>query len=341
MTTSKHDPLVSVIVPVYNGAEYVGQALESALCQTYPHLEVLAIDDGSNDGSLEVLQLYAAKDSRVRVLRQPNGGVASARNRCIEEARGELIAPLDADDLWQPTKIERQVRRLLEAGDATGFVYCWWAWIDERSAILDRSPSWMVEGEAFEALLQINFTGNASVPLFRKRCVVEAGGYDPTLAAAGAGGCEDWELVLRIANRYEVVVVPEILLGYRRLKGSMSTSCNTMWRSKEMVIRQMHELRPDVGNKVWKDSNRQFALYLAGSSFWSGRIFEAIRWGLRSGWSLGLAVAPHVLRMLVSRRRSKGAIGTMVPNETIHSKDIPGPLLPYDRIYSFLPRQRT
>jgi glycosyltransferase involved in cell wall biosynthesis len=338
MTTLEYGPLVSVIVPVYNGAEYVGQALESALCQTYPHLEVLAIDDGSSDGSLGVLELYAAKDSRVRVLRQHNGGVASARNRCIEEARGELIATLDADDLWQPTKIERQVRRLLEAGDATGFVYCWWAWIDGCSAILDRSPRWMVEGEAFEALVQINFTGNASVPLFRKRCVVEAGGYDPTLAAAGAGGCEDWELVLRIASRYHVAVVPEILLGYRRLPGSMSTACNTMWRSKELVIQQMQQLRPDIGSRVWKVSNRQFALYLAGLSFWSGRMFEAFRWAFRSGWSLSLAVAPHVLRMLLSRVRSKQVMETMLPNENIHPEDIPGPLLPYDSIYSFPPR---
>jgi glycosyltransferase involved in cell wall biosynthesis len=335
MTISKHDPLVSVIIPVYNGAEYVGQALESALCQTYPHLEILAIDDGSSDGSLGVLELYAAKDSRVRVLRQPNRGVASARNRCIEEARGELIAPLDADDLWQPTKVERQVRRLLKAGDATGFVYSWWAWIDGCSAILDRSPRWIVEGEAFEALLQINFTGNASVPLFRKRCVVEAGGYDTKLAAANAGGCEDWELVLRIASRYEIAVVQEILVGYRRLPGSMSTACNTMWRSKELVIRQMQELKPDVGIRVWKASNRQFALYLAGLSFWSGRMFEAIRWGLRSGWSLNLAVAPHVLRMFVTLRRRNLAIETMLPNETIHSEDIPEPLLPYDTIYSF------
>lgn len=338
MISLDHGPLVSVIIPVYNGAEYVGQALESALCQTYPHLEVLAIDDGSSDGSLEILHQWAAKDPRVRVLRQPNGGVAAARNRCIEEARGEFIAPLDADDVWQPTKIERQVRRLLEAGDATGFVYCWWAWIDGCSAILDRSPRWRVEGEAFEALLQINFTGNASVPLFRKRCVVEAGGYNPELAVADAGGCEDWELVLRIASRYPIAVVPEILLGYRRLPGSMSTACNTMWRSKEMVIRQMKELRPDVGAPVWEASHRQFALYLAGLSFWSGRMFQAVRWGLQSGWPLSLAVAPHVLRMLLSQRRRNPVTETMLPNKTIRSEDIPEPLLPYHTIYSFPPR---
>lgn len=285
-------PLVSVIIPVYNGAGYVGQALESALGQTYSHLEILVIDDGSTDRSLDVLELYAKRDPRVRVLRQPNGGVAKARNRCIEEARGELIAPLDADDLWQPQKIERQVQRLLEAGDRVGIVYCWWAWIDDRNRILDRSPRWTLEGETFEALVQINFIGNTSVPLFRKQCVLEAGGYDATLAAAGAGGCEDWELVLRIANRYDVAVVPEILLGYRRLQGSMSTACNTMWRSKELVLQQVRELRPNLGPEVWRRSNRQFALYLAGLSFWSGRILDAVSWGFKSGWRLGLRLRP-------------------------------------------------
>lgn len=335
MTTLECGPLVSVIIPVYNGQAYVGQALESALCQTYPHIEVLAIDDGSTDGSLGVLEHYAARDPRMRVFRQQNSGVASARNRCIQESRGELIANLDADDLWQPTKIERQVHRLLEAGEAAGFVYCWWVWVDRHSTILDRSPRWMVEGEAFEELLQINFTGNASVPLFRKRCVLEAGGYDSSLAAGQAGGCEDWELVLRIASRYRVAVVPEILIGYRRLPGSMSTACETMWRSKDLVMEKIRELRPDVENWVWRASDRQFALYLSGLSFWSGRMIQAVRWGLRSGWRLNLAVAPHVLRMLLSRRRSKHVFKTMLPNQECCSEEIPGPLLPYDSIYSF------
>jgi glycosyltransferase involved in cell wall biosynthesis len=332
MSPANHDPLVSVILPVYNGAEYVGVALESALSQTYRNLEIIAIDDGSTDGTPAVLDRYAARDARVRVLSQANGGVARARNRGIAEANGDFIAPLDADDLWGPTKIARQVQRILEAGDGTGFVYSWWAWIDRDGALLDRSPRWMVEGKAFEVLLQINFTGNASVPLFRRRCLEEADGYNEGLAAADAGGCEDWELVLRVAERYDVAVVPEILLGYRRRRGSMSTACDRMWRSQQLVVKSMRELRPDLNSRVLRRAAYQFAMYLAGLSFWSGNLIAACRWGFRSGWRLPYLVAPYVLRMLFDRDRRKQALPTMLPGVTLDTRCIPEPLLPYDEI---------
>jgi glycosyltransferase involved in cell wall biosynthesis len=326
-------PLVSVILPVYNGAEFVGSALESALSQTYGHLEIIAIDDGSTDGTHAILHTYALRDSRVRVLTQSNSGVARARNRGIAEAKGKFIAPLDADDLWEPAKIDRQMQRMLEAGDQTGFVYSWWVWIDREGTVLDRSPRWTLEGRTFELLLQINFTGNASVPLFRRHCVEEAGGYNEQLAAMGAGGCEDWELVLRIAERYETAVVPEILLGYRRRPGSMSTACNTMWRSQQRVVQTMRELRPDLDARVLRGTAHQFALYLAGLCFWSGNMAAAFRWGLRSGCRLPFLVAPYVIRMLLHRNRRKPPLQTMHPGLTLDTQGTPEPLLPYDKIW--------
>jgi glycosyltransferase involved in cell wall biosynthesis len=327
-----HDPLVSVILPVYNGVEFLGSALESALSQTYRHLEIIAIDDGSTDGTPAVLDLYALRDSRIRVLTQANGGVARARNRGIAEAHGNFIAPLDADDLWEPTKIDRQMQRMLAAGNETGFVYSWWVWIDASGSVLDRSPRWMFEGHTFESLLQINFTGNASVPLFRRHCVEEAGGYNEQLAATGAGGCEDWELVLRVAERYKAAVVPEILLGYRRRPGSMSTACDTMWRSQQRVVQAMRELRPDLNARVARRAAHQFALYLAGLCFWSGNMVAAFRWGLRSGCLLPFLVAPHVIRMLLNRNRRRTALQTMRPGVTLDTQRTPEPLLPYDKI---------
>ena len=110
------------------------------LGQTYRNTEIVVVDDGSRDGTRAIVEAWVARDPRVRLIAQANRGVAAARNRAVEAARGELIAPLDADDLWDPTKIERQVRRMLEAGDGTGLVYCWWVSIDVTACLLDCSP---------------------------------------------------------------------------------------------------------------------------------------------------------------------------------------------------------
>lgn len=334
MISTNDTVLVSVIIPVYNGEEFVGQALESALRQTHHNLDIIVVDDGSIDGTRSIVDSIAAKDSRVRVIIQANGGVARARNRAIAASRGEYIAPLDADDLWAPTKIERQLRRMLEAGPDTGLVYSWWVWIDQNSSVLDRSPRWMIEGDALEMLLRVVFIGNASVPLFRRSCLEYVGGYNEDLADANAEGCEDWEIGLRVAHRYRVAVVPDVLVGYRRRPGSMSLGIDRMWRSRELVVQGIHKLRPALKPIVFQQSARQFALYLAGLSFWWGDLPGAFRWALRAGLRLPLLVFPHVLKLLLTRLlREPAEPQIMVPGVELDLSRIDEPLLPYDRIY--------
>src|SRR5579862_3732371 len=111
------EPVVSVIVPVRDGAQFIGDALDSVRAQTYRQLEIIVVDDGSRDATPHVVESRMARDPRLRLIRQANQGVAAARNRALVDARGEFIAPLDADDLWDPTKIERQVTRIREAGE--------------------------------------------------------------------------------------------------------------------------------------------------------------------------------------------------------------------------------
>jgi len=328
------EPLVSVIIPVYNGAEYLGAAIESAQSQTYSNLEIIVVDDGSNDDSFQIANHYAAQDSRIRVIPQPNGGVAKARNTAIAAANGDFIAPLDADDLWLPDKIAQQMACMSATGDDCGFVYCWWALIDPAGNVVDRSPRWTVAGHRFETLLLINFTGNASIPLFRKHCLVEAGGYNSELAAAKSGGCEDLEVVLRVAARYSIGVVPEILMGYRRSPGSMSTDCNRMWRSRQMVLARIGEVWPNVDPAVLRASDRQFCMYLAALSYWSGKLREAIHWGVRCGIRLPLIFAPYLLKLSLSPSREHQSPQVMRPGEAIDTSLIPDPLLPFDRILS-------
>jgi glycosyltransferase involved in cell wall biosynthesis len=326
------EPLVSIILPVYNGEAYLDGALDSALGQTYRNLELIVVDDGSRDRTRSIVEARAARDARVRLIVQSNSGVAAARNRAIEAAGGEFIAPLDADDIWSPFKIERQVARMLELGDDTGLVYNWWVWIDGDGAVLDRSPQWRVEGDAADALLQINFIGCASSPLFRRLDVQALGGYDQTLST----GCEDWDLALRVAERARIGVVPSVLVGYRRHRDSMSTGTEGMWRSYQNVIHRLRRRRPDVNPSLIRRSEDQFALHLAGVCFWDRRFGPATLWGLRALRSkLGFMVLPYVIRLFARtvQHRLRSVRPSVKPAAPFDDAEGPASLIPYDRIY--------
>lgn len=125
--------LVSIITPVYNGERYIRETIDSVLRQTYPHWEMIVVDDGSKDNSASVVEQYVAKDARIRLLRQPNSGSAAARNKGIRHAEGQYIALLDADDLWEPCFLESQIA-LLKAKNAI-VVYASYHRINEKSEI--------------------------------------------------------------------------------------------------------------------------------------------------------------------------------------------------------------
>src|SRR5215475_4737819 len=122
MSSFPGNDAVTVVIPAYNAEATLDETLRSVRSQTHRALEILIVDDGSSDGTPEVALAHAAADPRVRLIQQSNGGVAAARNRGIEEARATLIAPVDADDLWAPTKIERQVAALHRGGPRVALV---------------------------------------------------------------------------------------------------------------------------------------------------------------------------------------------------------------------------
>jgi glycosyltransferase involved in cell wall biosynthesis len=328
-------PLVTVVMAAYNAEVYIRESLLSATRQTYPALEIVVVDDGSTDRTADIVSELAAADPRIRLIRQPNLGVAAARSRAIEASSGEFIAPLDSDDLWAPTKVAQQVTRLEGAGGQTGLVYCWWAWIDSQGAVLDRSPRWRVEGRVLESLVEVNFTGCASVPLFRRSCLEAVGGYRVQLRRHGS--CEDWDLALRIAERYDVCVVPAVLVAYRRRANSMSTEYQTMLRSLHQVTLPLVERQPSLSPEVQQRSAGQFALYLAGVAYWAGDYLQACKLvlGVRPV-SLSLTVLPHVARILM--RRMLGLQRARAPLSAVNGQfdaAVPDePLIPYDKIYA-------
>lgn len=238
-------PLVSVVIPAYNAERTIDETLCSARYQTHANLEILVVDDGSKDATADIVLRHAAIDSRVRLITQANGGVAMARNRGIAEARSELIAPLDSDDLWSPTKIEKQLQALNRGGPKVALVYTWFAVIDEKGSVRDLEHRPLDSGTVLRRMCAGNLVGNGSSPLMRKSAILEAGGFDPGLRSAHAQGCEDLLLYFRISERHEFAVVPEHLTGYRRHADAMSEDALQMLRSYRLVAEEMHQKYPE------------------------------------------------------------------------------------------------
>lgn len=256
-------PLVSVIIPARDAAGFIARTLKSVLNQTHRHLEVLVVDDGSWDNTPIIVKAIARQDSRVQLFRQANQGVAAARNLAIAHARGEYIAPIDADDLWFPTKLEKQVRLLSQAPATVGVIYTGSIFIDEHDSLGDTCQIHPVEGDVYIPLLYSNLLGNASTPLIRRSCLEQVGGYDSQFWQQGAQGCEDWDLYLRLAERYEFRVVPEILVGYRRVTSSMSFKHQTMQRSREILFTKVQQQHPEIPARLLRWAQSSFDWYIA------------------------------------------------------------------------------
>ena len=271
-------PLVSVIMPAYNARAWIEQALESALAQTYTHLEVIVVDDGSRDDTPALVEQIARRDSRVCLVRQQNAGVAAARNRAIAASDGEFIAPLDADDVWMPDKIERQVECMMRGGEEVGLVYSWWISIDEDNRVLTPGAHWDAQGDVLEALLFCNFIGNASVPLFRRAALDQVGGYNCDLRAQNAQGCEDWDISLRIAEHFKVGCVPAYGCCYRDVTGSMAKNCHAMAKSHEIVVNDLQRRQPHIAPEIFHWSRGLLLFWLTGLSYSAGRYSKALLW---------------------------------------------------------------
>lgn len=206
-------PTVSVIIPTYNAARFLPSAVESVLAQSFQDIEVLVIDDGSTDDTAEVMKCYGAP---VRYLRQPNSGVAVARNRGIEESRGHYVAFLDADDTWLLHKLERQLAALAQHPDHRVCYSAFTVVTDELTPLfVNRSRR---QGTALEdLLLRGNVVGSICTVLCERALFDIAGGFDPALSQ-----CADWEMWVRLAALTEFIYVDEPLVTYRQHGSNMS-----------------------------------------------------------------------------------------------------------------------
>ncbi len=230
-------PLVSVVIPVFNGEKTIRETIESVLNQTLTDFELVVINDGSQDGTLDIVERIP--DSRIQVFSYPNVGQSTSRNRGIEIAKGDYISFIDADDLWTPDKLEAQLQAL-QANPKAGVAYSWTDWIDESSQLLGKGSYNTEQGAVFTKLLLNDFVANGSNVLIRRQALTEVGGFDPSVTPA-----EDWDLWLRLAARYEFVAVRSPQILYRISPNSASFNVWKMEASSLQVIDKAFAVAPE------------------------------------------------------------------------------------------------
>jgi glycosyltransferase involved in cell wall biosynthesis len=213
--------LVSTIIPAYNAAAYIREAIDSALAQTHREQEIIVVDDGSTDGTWEVLESYG---DAIRAIKQPNGGVGQARNHAARIAHGDWLAFLDADDLWLPTKLERQLEEARCTGAALiytnreNFGSC------ETVSTVQSDGVVLHEGDIFEPLILGNFITLSSVML-SKQIFWGVGAFEEARHLAAVA---DWDLWCRVAATHHVALCRELLTRYRRHAEGMSRNVEQM-----------------------------------------------------------------------------------------------------------------
>lgn len=271
-------PLVSVIVPMFNAASTIGRTLASACAQTHSRLEIVVVDDGSLDDGPDIVARFAHHDDRIRLIRQPNAGVAAARNAGVAVSKGHLIAPLDADDLWHPAKTALQIAAMRDANgqdDSTiGLVYCWYTIIDENDKIRIEDCRSVAEGDVLKAMAQRNIVGHGSGALIRREALLGAGGYDPTLRYRGGEGCEDYKLYFQIAERYRFALVREYLVGYRETSTNMSSDPRKALRSRDLCVPELAARYPEL-NHEFHAGRLRLMRFMLGRAVRNGNIGNA------------------------------------------------------------------
>lgn len=238
-----HKPQVSVVVPAYNAEATLAETLASIQSQSLRDIEILVVDDGSTDRTAQIMAQIAADDRRVTALHQSNAGVATARNTGMAKASGQFAAFCDADDIWHPHKLERQVAAL-RADPQAGLCYAWHRRIGQDDRILSSSPTPRIEGFVLHQHLEWNFISNGSTVLVPME-LARATGFDACLHEAGNQGCEDYLFQLRIAHKHRFVCVPAYLVGYRQGAGGMSRGVDRMIRSHLQTFAIMEAVLPE------------------------------------------------------------------------------------------------
>lgn len=224
---------VSVVIPTYNREKTILRAVRSVLDQTYTNLEVLVIDDGSTDGTANIVN--SIQDDRVKyVIMEQNGGPSMARNAGVQMAEGEWIAFLDSDDCWHKNKLEIQIKYIKD-NPQYSLVYCMSMNYFQSGAALvvpvEPLPA-VMEGKMLPTLLQRNVVDTPTM-FMNRECFLNIGGFDVTYKAL-----EDWEFMIRFAKAYEIGYIPEVLMDSYMLNDGVSSNVGAYFEGRCKILSQ-------------------------------------------------------------------------------------------------------
>jgi glycosyltransferase involved in cell wall biosynthesis len=262
--------LVSVVIPCFNQAHFLHEAIESVAAQSYLLHEIIVVDDGSTDNTATV----AASYPRVRCVRQRNQGLAAARNTGFLESTGEFLVFLDADDLLLPEALEIGLKYLNEHPEC-GFVAGWCKWIAEDGSPLETPErTWLGMDDYYGKLLTCNNMGGIMTAMFRRSVLDAVGGFDPSRRRS-----EDYDLYFRITRKFPVYCHGEPVALYRRHGATLSRDSGAMLRSSLSVLSSQRGYIK--GNRAYEEA------YKSGVRFWQncygGRLVEQVRANAREG----------------------------------------------------------
>lgn len=239
-------PKISVIIPVYNAEKTIRQTVLSVLNQTFKDFELIIINDGSTDNTVNILQKIS--DPRVFIHNFPNRGLSASRNRGIKLASGDYISFIDSDDLWTECKLEHQYNKLRSEKNS-GLVYSWTVFIDESGRYLSAKTPNYNSGFVFRDLFISNFIASGSNVMIRRRCLEEIEWFDESLDSG-----EDLEFFFRFARNWRFSFVPAYQVLYRFRNNSMSSSIskthNALISIIEKNIYSDSSLSITTGNKA-------------------------------------------------------------------------------------------
>jgi glycosyltransferase involved in cell wall biosynthesis len=282
-------PSVSVVMPTYNVAGYIAAAVESVLGQTFADFELIVVDDGSTDGTPDVVRGFC--DPRLRLVACSHRGLPFPMCDGIGLAQAPYLSFLDGDDLWSPLKLERHIG-FLEEHPEVDLTFSWSRFIDDQGRETGLTSRPWSGAISFSQLLADNVMGNGSALVCRRSAFLEAGGFDPTMPC-----CQDVDVCLRMAllRPGNLCAIPEFLTFYRARAGQLSGDLSLMEQTFERMIEKLRALEPGEVARVQQLARSNMRRFFAFRSYQAGRYAEALQ-------RLGRSFASLPVQFLTDRR---------------------------------------